>query len=117
MRANTVLSQQPAAHRDCKRRFSRDPGLRQHRPFPQARPAVVDKPGRRPSLPREDVFWLCVTILEELADTSPSATTRDPYVSMMLGQPRSMGSRLANAEPLPPEFQVHWFDNPDDAND
>ena len=52
-----------------------------------------------------------------MADPSPSGTTRDPYVSMMLDQLRSIGSRLANAEPLTPEFQVHWFDNPHDAND
>ena len=32
-------------------------------------------------------------------------------------QLRGMGSRLANAELLPPEFQIHWFDNPDHAND
>ena len=30
---------------------------------------------------------------------------------MMLDQLRSMGSRLANAQSLPPEFQIHWFDD------
>ena len=81
--------------------------------------AVVDKPGTRPSLPGEDVFWWCITILEELAEiTHPGATT-DPYVAMMIDQLRSMGPRLANSEPLPPEFQIHWFDDPaaeDDAD-
>ena len=76
---------------------------------------VVDKPGRRPSLPGEDVFWWCITILEELAETRGPGTARDPYVSMMLDQLRGMGTRLADAEPLPPEFQIHWFDDAEDA--
>ena len=77
--------------------------------------AVTDKPGRRPSLPGEDVFWWCITILEELAETRGPGPARDPYVVMMLDQLRSMGVRLANAEPLPPEFQIHWFDDAEDA--
>ena len=72
---------------------------------------VVDKPGKRSSLPGEDVFWWSVTILEELADLTRSGTQKDPYVAMMLDQLRGMGSRLANQEPLPPEFQIHWFDD------
>ena len=32
---------------------------------------------------------------------------------MMLDQLRSMGTRLVNAQPLPPEFQIHWFDDLD----
>ena len=79
---------------------------------------VVDKPGKRPSLPGEDVFWWCVTILEELSELRPSATTSEPYVVMMFDQLRSMGTRLVNAEPLPPEFQIHWFDDdPEDDTD
>ena len=78
---------------------------------------VEDKPGRRTSLPGEDVFWWCVTILEELAETRGPGSARDPYVAMMLDQLRGMGTRLANAEPLPPEFQLHWFDDPEDAGD
>ena len=78
---------------------------------------VEDKPGRRPSLAGEDVFWWCVTILEELADMRGSSPARDPYVVMMLDQLRGMGTRLANAERLPPEFQIHWFDDPEDTSD
>lgn len=78
---------------------------------------VEDKPGRRPSLPGEDVFWWCITILEELAEMRGSNSARDPYVVMMLDQLRGMGTRLANAEPLPPEFQIHWFDDTDDPED
>ena len=78
---------------------------------------VEDKPGRRQSLAGEDVFWWCVTILEELADMRGSNSARDPYVVMMLDQLRSMGTRLANAEPLPPEFQIHWFDEPENTGD
>ena len=122
MRANTFLSQHNRQLIETAKDAS--PGIlghastgrllrRVHADFE----AVVNKPGRRPSLPGEDVFWRCVTILEELADTSPLGTTRDPYVSMMLAQLRSMGSRLANAERLPPEFQIHWFDNRHHAND
>ena len=77
---------------------------------------VVDKPAGRPPLPGEDVFWWCTTILEELNEMGTPGEARDPYVTMMLDQLRSMGSRLANAEPLPPEFQIHWFDEPDDAD-
>ena len=73
---------------------------------------VDDKPGRRPSLPREDVFWWCISILEELTDLGGPDAARDPYVVMMLDQLRDMGTRLANAEPLPPQFQIHWFDDP-----
>ena len=81
--------------------------------------AVVDKPGKRPSLPGEDVFWWCITILEELADMTHPGATADPYVAMMIDQLRGMGLRLADSEPLPPEFQIHWFDDPaaeDDAD-
>ena len=75
---------------------------------------VVDKPGKRPSLPGEDVFWWSVTILEELSELSHgSAPTSNPYTVMMLDQLRSMATRLVNAEPLPPEFQIHWFDDVD----
>ena len=78
---------------------------------------VEDKPGRRASLPGEDVFWWCITILEELSETQGPGSTRDPYVAMMLDQLRGMGSHLANAEPLPPEFQLHWFDDVEDVSD
>ena len=74
---------------------------------------VVDKPGKRPSLPGEDVFWWCVTILEELSEVPPRQPTSNPYIVMMLDQLRSMATRLVNAEPLPPEFQIHWFDDVD----
>ena len=77
---------------------------------------VDDKPGRRPSLPGEDVFWWCVTILEELAEVRPAAAAKDPYVVMMRDQLRSMGGRLAAGEPLPEEFQIHWFDDEDDGH-
>ena len=77
---------------------------------------VEDKLGRRASLPGEDVFWWCITILEELADTRGPGSTRDPYITMMLDQLRGMGSRRANAEP-PPEFQIHWFDDLEDVSD
>ena len=79
---------------------------------------VDDKPGKRPSLPGEDVFWWSVTILEELAETRPNSAARDPYVLMMLDQLRSMHARLEADEDLPPEFQIHWFDDEDgDARD
>ncbi len=78
---------------------------------------VEDKPGRRDSLPGEDVFWWCVTILEELAETRGAESARDPYLVMMLDQLRGMGARLANAEPLPPEFEIHWFDESEEADD
>ena len=74
---------------------------------------VVDKPGKRTSLPGEDVFWWCVTILEELSELPPRQPTSNPYIVMMLDQLRSMATRLVNAEPLPPEFQIHWFDDID----
>ena len=74
---------------------------------------VVDKPGKRPSLPGEDVFWWSITILEELSELTPREPTSNPYIVMMLDQLRSMGTRLVNAEPLPPEFQIHWFDDVD----
>ena len=72
---------------------------------------VEDKPGKRDPLPGEDVFWWCVTILEELTEIHNAASIKDPYVVMMLDQLRSMGPRLENKEPLPPEFQIHWFDD------
>ena len=78
---------------------------------------VVDKPGKRPSLPGEDVFWWCVTILEELSELLPRQPTSNPYTVMMLDQLRSMATRIVNAEPLPPEFQIHWFDDVDAEED
>ena len=76
---------------------------------------VADKPGRRPSLPGEDLFWWCVTILEELDELPPAAAARDPYVAMMRDQLRNLAGRLADGEPLPDGFQIHWFDD-DDAD-
>ena len=75
---------------------------------------VADKPGGRASLPGEDVFWWCVTILEELDELPRPPAAEDPYLAMMLDQLRSMGTRLANAEPLPPRFGIHWFEDLDD---
>ena len=43
--------------------------------------------------------------------------TSNPYIVMMLDQLRSMATRLVNAEPLPPEFQIHWFDDVDTEDD
>lgn len=80
---------------------------RLHRDFE----TVEDKPGKRDPLPGEDVFWWCVTILEELTEIRGLGSRKDPYVLMMLDQLRSMGPRLENGEPLPPEFQIHWFDD------
>ena len=40
---------------------------------------VDDKPGTRPSLPGEDVFWWCVTILEEFAEIPALSAAKDPY--------------------------------------
>ena len=78
---------------------------------------VADKPGRRPSLPGEDVFWWCVTILEELDELPPGAAAKDPYVAMMRDQLRSMARRLADGEPLPEGFEIHWFDDDGDGGD
>ena len=83
---------------------------RLHRDFE----TVEDKPGKRDPLPGEDVFWWCVTILEELTEIRTLGSRKDPYVLMMLDQLRSMGPRLENGEPLPPEFQIHWFDDLED---
>lgn len=80
---------------------------RLHRDFE----TVADKPGKRDPLPGEDVFWWCVTILEELTEIRGLGSRKDPYVLMMLDQLRSMGPRLEKGEPLPPEFQIHWFDD------
>ena len=62
---------------------------------------VADKPGRRPSLPGEDAFWWCVTILEELAELPAGAAARDPYVAMMRDQLRGMGRRLGAGSRCP----------------
>ena len=77
---------------------------------------VADKPGPRPALPGEDVFWWCVTILEEFDELPPGATTNDPYVAMMRDQLRSLAGRLANDEPLPEGLGIHWFDDRGDGD-
>ena len=74
---------------------------------------VADKPGKRASLPGEEVFWWCVTILEEFAENPPFAAGKDPYVAMMIDQLKGLADRLAAGEPLPSGFEIHWFD--DDA--
>ena len=86
---------------------------RLHRDFE----TVEDKPGKRGPLPGEDVFWWCVTILEELTEIRTLGSRKDPYVLMMLDQLRSMGPRLEKGEPLPPEFQIHWFDDEEELED
>ena len=76
--------------------------------------SVPDKPGRRESLPGEDVFWWCVTILEELEEVARPGPKTDPYLRMMIEQLKDMGGRLERNEPLPPRFGIHWFDELDD---
>ena len=71
--------------------------------------AVADKPGRREPLPGENVFWWCVTILEELEEMRPDAGG-DPYFAMMRDQLAEMGKRLEAREDLPQQFGIHWFD-------
>ena len=56
---------------------------------------VVEKPGKRPSLPGEDVFWWSITILEELTELTPGAPTSNPYAVMMLDQLRSIALRAS----------------------
>lgn len=69
---------------------------------------VEDRPSRRPALPGEDVFWWCVTILEELSEASPDPA--DPYVQQIIGQLRSMAPRLKRLAPLPTDYRIYWFD-------
>ena len=76
--------------------------------------SVPDKPGKREPLPGEDVFWWCVTILEELEEVVRPGPKTDPYLEMMIEQLRSMGSRLERNEPLPSQFGIHWFGESDD---
>ena len=78
---------------------------------------VADKPGRRQSLPGEDVFWWCVTILEELDELPPGAAPKDPYVAMIRDQLSNLAGRLADDRPLPEGLQIHWFDDDGDGGD
>ena len=79
--------------------------------------SVPDKPGKRDSLPGEDVFWWCVTILEELEEVARPGPKTDPYLMMMIEQLKDMGGRLERDEPLPSRFGIHWFDELDDEWD
>ena len=74
---------------------------------------VPDKPGKREALPGEDVFWWCVTILEELEEVVRPGPKTDPYLLMMIEQLKDMGERLARNEDLPARFGIHWFDEED----
>lgn len=76
---------------------------------------VADKPGQRQSLPGEDVFWWCVTILEELDELPPGAAPKNPYVAMMRDQLRNLAGRLADGRPLPEGLQIHWFGDDGDG--
>ncbi len=79
--------------------------------------SVPDKPGKRDSLPGEDVFWWCVTILEELEEVERPGPKTDPYLMMMIEQLKEMGGRLERDEPLPSRFGIHWFDELDEEWD
>ncbi|MDE0223668.1 MAG: hypothetical protein OXP28_00865 [Gammaproteobacteria bacterium] len=79
--------------------------------------SVSDKPGKRESLPGEDVFWWCVTILEELEEVVNPGKETDPYLLMMIEQLKDMGGRLERNEALPSRFGIHWFDELDDEWD
>lgn len=78
-----------------------------HQSFEQ----VVDRPSGRPALPGEDVFWWCVTILEDLSELPPANTALDPYVELMLGQLRGMAPRLEGLQALPDDHRIYWFDD------
>ena len=73
--------------------------------------AVEDRPGGRAPLPGEEVFWWCVTILEDLGELPAGAAGQDPYVKLMLDQLRGMAPRLKRREPLPPDHRIYWFDD------
>lgn len=79
--------------------------------------SVPDKPGKRDSLPGEDVFWWCVTILEELEEVARPGPETDPYLMMMIEQLKDMGGRLERDEPLPSRYGIHWFDELDEEWD
>ena len=78
---------------------------------------LADKPGKRESLPGEDVFWWCVTILEELEESAATSEPADPYLSMMLEQLKDMGKRLEERKDLPARFGIHWFDELDQLDE
>ena len=71
---------------------------------------LADKPGKRETLPGEDVFWWIVTILEELEESS-GIEPKDAYMDMIRDQLKAMGERLEKREPLPPSYGIHWFDD------
>lgn len=79
--------------------------------------SVPDKPGKRESLPGEDVFWWCVTILEELEEVVRPGPKTDPYLMTMIEQLKEMGGRLERNESLPSQFGIHWFSELDDIWD
>ena len=72
---------------------------------------VADKPGARPSLSGEDVFWWAVTILEEFAEIPRLGAAKDPYAAMLRDQLGNLAGRLAAGEPLPPGLEIHWFED------
>lgn len=74
---------------------------------------VADRPGRRAALPGEDVFWWCVTILEELSETPPEAAAEDPHVKQIIDQLRHLAPRLRRRGPLPADYRIYWFDAPE----
>ncbi len=73
--------------------------------------AVEDRPSGREPLPGEEVFWWCVTILEDLSELPASEAAQDPYVKLMLSQLRDMAPRLERLEPLPADHRIYWFDD------
>lgn len=71
---------------------------------------VRDFPPGRDSLPGEDAFWWCFMQLEDLVEITNPGPRTDPYVKLMLGQLKRVGTRLARNKPLPDELAIGWFD-------
>ena len=86
---------------------------RLHRDFE----TVEDKPGKRGPLPGEDVFWWCVTILEELTEIRTLGKQEGPLRPDDARPATLDGAALEKGEPLPPEFQIHWFDDEEELED
>ena len=74
-------------------------------------------PENRAYFRSQDVFFYCLSKLEELADIVRPSKRTDPYVQIMLDDLKDLVMRLKDGRGLPSGMEVGWFGDFDDIDD
>jgi hypothetical protein len=74
---------------------------------------VKDPPAGRDYLPGEEIFFWCLSQLEELAEVPHAMDPPDPSIAMMLDTFPDLARRLKSREAAPAGMNIHWLGDED----